>query len=93
MMVRPRKFRNIWFNPEVTYYKPAGIPVRMLEEVVLTKEEVESLRLSDYEGLDQGSSAKKMKISQPTFNRTLASARKKISEAIIDGKAIRIEGE
>ena len=92
-MVRPRKFRNIWFSPEVTYYKPAGIPARMLEEVVLTKEEVESLRLKDYENLDQEAASKKMKISQPTFNRTLTSARKKISEALIDGKAIRIEGE
>jgi len=79
------------FNPEVVYYKPAGIPLRELEEVSLEMDEVEALRLCDKEGLSQGDAANKMKISQPTFNRILSRARSKISEAIIDGKAIRVK--
>lgn len=90
-MPRPRKMRKICFSPEVTYYKPAGIPIRELEEVIVTKEELEAIRLNDLEGMDQIESSEKMKISQPTFHRMLDSARKKISEALIKGKAIRIE--
>jgi len=91
-MVRPRICRRIFFQPDVTYFKPAGIPMRALEEVSLTYEETEAIRLIDYEGERQEIASKKMKISQPTLSRLLESARKKISEAIIKGKAIRIEG-
>ncbi|MEM7825562.1 MAG: DUF134 domain-containing protein [Candidatus Aenigmatarchaeota archaeon] len=66
--------------------------MRFLEEVTLTIEELEAIRLKDLEKLDQESSAKKMKISQPTFNRLLDSARKKVAEALVGGKALRIEG-
>jgi len=65
----------------------------MLEEVVLSFEEVEALRLKDIEGLEQTKAAKKMHISQPTFYRMLSTARKKTAEAIIKGKAIRIENK
>lgn len=64
-----------------------------LEEINLTLEEIETIRLKDFEGLEQSQAAEKMKISQPTFHRTLLSARKKISDAVINGKAIRIEGK
>lgn len=90
-MPRPRKIRKICFDPEVTYYKPAGVPMRDLEEVNLTKDELEAIRLNDFEELDQTESSKKMKISQSTLHRTLISARKKIAEALIKGKAIRIQ--
>ena len=93
IMPRPRKTRRIWFKPDVTYYKPAGIPVRELESVSLTKEEIEALRLKDVEGLSQEDAAERMHISQPTFNRALTSARKKVSEAIIKGKAIEIQSD
>lgn len=91
-MVRPRLLRRIWFEPGVTYFKPRGIPLAYLKESVLTVDELESIRLTDFEGMEQEKAAKKMKISQPTFNRLLTSARKKIADAIVNGKAIKIEG-
>lgn len=91
-MSRPFKCRRVAFIPEVTYFKPAGIPLRSLEEVQLSLEEAEALRLKDLEGLEQGQSAEKMNISRPTFQRVLASARKKTADALLTGKAIRIEG-
>jgi predicted DNA-binding protein (UPF0251 family) len=78
--------------PGITYFKPAGIPLRALEEIYLTVEEAEAIRLKDLEGLEQEEGAEKMNISRPTFQRVLASARQKIAEAILNGKAIRIEG-
>ncbi len=90
-MVRPRIPRIIDFEPGTTYFKPAGIPLRTLEEVVLTFEEAESLRLKDVEGLGQTEAAKKMEISQPTFFRILSTARKKVAKAIIKGKAIKLQ--
>ena len=66
--------------------------MRGLEQVVLTMEEFESIRLMDHEGLKQTESAGKMKVSQPTFQRIYESARKKVADAIVNGKAIRIEG-
>jgi len=61
-----------------------------LEVVELSHEEAEALRLKNVEDLDQQSAAKKMKTSQSTFQRILASAYKKISTALTEGKAIRI---
>ena len=78
--------------PETTYFKPAGIPLRILEEVCLSVEEVEAIRLKDMEGLEQEPCADKMNISRPTFQRVLNSARQKIAEALLKGKAIRIDG-
>jgi predicted DNA-binding protein (UPF0251 family) len=76
----------------VTYFKPAGIRMVDLEESVLPVDEFEAVRLKDLEGLDQKTAAKRMNISQPTFHRTILSARRKIAEAIVNGKAIKIEG-
>jgi len=78
--------------PSVTYFKPAGIPMRVLEEVCLSVDEAEALRLKDLEGLEQEQGAEKMGISRPTFQRILASARRKTTDALLNGKAIRIEG-
>ena len=89
-MVRPRLCRRVRFNPKVKYFKPQGIPVRYLEVIELTKEEVEALRLKNIEGLDQVECAKAMKTSQSTFQRILSSVYKKVSEAIIRGKVIKI---
>lgn len=91
-MPRPFIPRRVWFQPGTTYFKPAGIPMAHLSEVVLTVGEFEAIRLKDFEAMDQEKAAKKMKISQPTFNRTLRSARKKIADSLVNGKAIRIEG-
>lgn len=91
-MPRPRKWRCVSAMPSVTYFKPAGIPMRMLEEVCLSVDEAEALRLKDLEGLEQEEGAEKMGISRPTFQRILASARQKVADGLLNGKAIRIEG-
>ena len=91
-MPRPIKWRRVAFIPEATYFKPAGIPMRILQEVSLSVEEAESVRLKDLEGLEQEQGAEKMNISRPTFQRVLGAARQKIADALLNGKAIRIEG-
>lgn len=91
-MPRPTKWRRVSFLPEITLFKPAGVPTRLLEEVCLSVEEAEALRLKDLEGLQQEECAARMRISRPTFHRELASARRKVTDALINGKAIRIEG-
>ncbi len=91
-MVRPKHCRRIRFKGEFHYFKPQGIPLRELSEIILTIDEFEALRLKDRLSLDQIAAAEKMNISQPTFHRILESARKKIVEAIVDGKAIKIHG-
>ena len=91
-MPRPKRFRWISFRPGVTYFKPQGVPMRFLDEVKLAADELEALRLADFQGKDQIEAAKKMKISQSTFQRILTSARQKVSEGLVKGKAIRIEG-
>jgi len=89
-MPRPKLCRRIKFDPHITYFKPQGVPMRMLDEIELTAEEVEALRLKNIKELDQIECAKKMNTSQSTFQRILTSAYKKISQAIINGKAIKI---
>jgi len=92
-MPRPRLCRKIKFNPDITYFKPQGVPMRFLEVIELTLEEVEALRLKNIEDLEQTECAKKMNTSQSTFQRILSSAYKKISVALINGKAIEITNE
>lgn len=89
-MPRPRLCRRIRFNPNVTYFKPQGVPMRSLEIIELTAEEVEALRLRNMKNLEQEEAAKKMNTSQSTFQRILSSAYKKTTEALIEGKAIKI---
>ena len=91
-MPRPFKCRRVEFLPEVTFFKPAGIPLRVLEEIRLSVEESEAIRLKDLEGLEQEQGAEKMNVSRPTFQRVLASARQKVADALLNGKAIRIDG-
>jgi predicted DNA-binding protein (UPF0251 family)/predicted Fe-Mo cluster-binding NifX family protein len=91
-MSRPVKCRRVCFLPGVTYFKPAGIPLRFLSEVCLSLEEAEAIRLKDLGDLEQKQCAEHMNISRPTFQRVLASARRKISDALLNGKAIRIDG-
>ena len=91
-MTRPCCLRHIDVNPCAVYFKPAGVPVRMLEEVILTLDELESLRLADFDGLYQEQAAEKMHISRPTFSRVVEQARRKVADALIHGKALRLEG-
>jgi predicted DNA-binding protein (UPF0251 family) len=90
-MPRPKLPRRLCFNPDVVYFKPQSIPLRLLEEVVLESDEIEALKLHDVDGLEQIQAAREMKVSQPTFARILDKAYKKIAEAIIKGKALKIK--
>ena len=89
---RPPLRRRVDFLPEATYFKPAGLPLRSLGEVCLSVEEAEAIRLKDLEGLEQEDCAQRMSISRTTFARVLNSARQKMADALLNGKAIRIEG-
>ena len=89
-MVRPCKRRHIRFCPRARFFKPQAVPLSALEEIDLLPDELEAVRLCDLKEMDQYDAAKKMGISQSTLGRILLSARKKIAEAIVKGKAIRI---
>jgi len=89
-MARPIKPRRVLFDPDVVYFKPRAVPLSMLEEVDLSIDELEALRLCDLKDLEQKEAAKKMKVSQSTLQRILTSARKKVAEALTEGKAIKI---
>ena len=91
-MPRPFKPRRVQAVPRVTYFKPQGIPMSFLEEIVLTVDELEALRLKDLEGLEQHECAARMNVAQSTLQRILVSAREKVARAIVEGKALRIHG-
>jgi len=84
--------RRICCEPGIVYFKPRGMSMHELEEVALGLDEFEALRLLDFAQREQGEVAKSMGISQPTLSRIIASARRKVAEAICEGKAIRIAG-
>ncbi len=90
-MPRLKCRRNIEINPGINYYKPVGVPIRLLDEVRIQLDEIESIRLADLEGLYQEDAAEKMGISRQTFGRIIKEARMKIADALINGKTIRIE--
>ncbi|MFC1742337.1 DUF134 domain-containing protein [Nanoarchaeota archaeon] len=91
-MVRPRRCRFVQGEPEVSYFKPKGVPMRELEEVEVCVDEFEALRLKDHEQLDQNSAAEKMGVSQPTFHRLYSEARRKVAKGLVEGLAIKIVG-
>ncbi len=91
-MPRRIKLRQISFQPQVTYFKPRGVALSSLEEINLSLDELESLRLVDWEGQEQTLAAKSMKISQSTLQRILAKAREKVAQALVCGQAIKIKG-
>jgi uncharacterized protein len=89
---RPQKLRRVTATPGATYFKPRGIPMSLLTEIVLTVDEFEAIRLADWQGLSQAAAAAKMKISRATFGRIVEKGRRTVADAIVHGKAIRIEG-
>jgi uncharacterized protein len=89
-MPRPKKPRLVSGYPTLTAFIPEGVP--KAGEVYLSIEELEAVRLSDFEGLDQEAAANLMEVSRQTYGRILARARHVISDALITGKALRIEG-
>lgn len=90
-MARPEKKRHTRCRPASFYFKPRGIPLSDLEEIELAKDELESIRLADLNGLFQEDAAARMNISRATFGRIIMKAHQKIAEAIINGKAIKIQ--
>ncbi len=91
-MPRKKRWRRVHREPPVSVFKPAGIPAKSLQEILLTVDEFEAIRLADFEGLSQRDASAVMNISQPTFNRILASARNKVGRALVQGCVLRIEG-
>ena len=90
--MRPIKERHIEKMPPVTLFKPAGVPLFAVDEMVITVEEMEAIRLADVEELDQGPASLRMGISRPTFHRILTKAHTKIAQALWQGKSLRVEG-
>jgi len=90
--MRPKKTRWVKCAPGERCFRPQCKSLKELEGVYLTLDEFEAIRLSCLEGLRQEDAAKLMKISRPTFSRIETSAQKKIADALVNIKAIRIEG-
>ncbi len=89
-MPRPRRCRRVCCNPNDRLFKPQGTPTTQLEKIDLGLDELEALRLADVLDLAQLEAAHRMDVSQPTYNRILGSARRKVARAIVDGCALRI---
>ncbi|KMY66965.1 hypothetical protein AAU61_13455 [Desulfocarbo indianensis] len=91
-MPRPRKCRLVRNEPKVSYFKPRGVPLTRLTELYLPVEGYEALRLSELEGLSQEEAAERMNVSRHTFGRVLSEARRIVAEAVVMGRALRIDG-
>jgi predicted DNA-binding protein (UPF0251 family) len=91
-MTRPKKLRFVQGRPLVDAFIPNRMPPWGREEVVLSIEGLEAIRLNDFQGLDQEASARMMNISRQTFGRILAEARAIVADALVMGKTLRIEG-
>jgi predicted DNA-binding protein (UPF0251 family) len=91
-MPRPCCLRRVEGSPPSAIFKPAGIPAHQLEQIEMTLDELEALRLADLEGLYQEDAAAHMSVSRPTLGRILESARRKVAGALVLGRVLRIEG-
>ena len=88
-MPRPRKCRMVGFVPHNQCFHPQ---LKNHAEVILSIEEIEAIRLSDYLEMEQDSAAESMNVSRGTFQRIINSARMKTADALVHGKTIRING-
>ena len=91
-MPRPFCCRHIAGRPAASVFKPCGFPLSEIEQVVMALDEFEAVRLADLDGLYQEQAAEQMKVSRSTFSRIVDSAHRKMADAIVHGKALRIEG-
>ncbi|MDX1709383.1 MAG: DUF134 domain-containing protein [Desulfobacterales bacterium] len=91
-MVRPQKNRMVGYKPEISYFKPRGTPMMQLEEVRLTVDEREAIRLSDLLGMSHEAAGRRMGVSRATFGRIIQHARQVVADALINGKAINVGG-
>jgi len=78
--------------PEITYFKPRGVPMRDLNEIYLPLEGYEALRLADVDGLDHEEAARRMGVSRQTFGRILTQAHQTVAKALVSGMALCIQG-
>ena len=90
--MRPPKERRVEKIPPVCQFKPVGVPIFAVDEMIISVEEMEALRLSDVEDLDQAGGAESMGVSRPTFHRILTKARQKIAKFLWEGRSLRVEG-
>jgi hypothetical protein len=88
---RPKKYRIVRQDPKISQFSPRGRPGRP-DEIEITVDEFEAIRLRDFMGIKQKEAAKSMRISQPTFSRILKGARKALASGIIGGKRMKIQG-
>lgn len=88
---RPQKYRIVRYDPKINQFSPRGKPGRP-DEIALSMDGFEAIRLSDFMGLSQTEAAQSMRISQQTFSRILKKARKLIADGIVKGKIIKIQG-
>ncbi len=91
-MPRPRKRRRVQYVQEPTVFKPVGVPLKTLDRTILLREELEALRLADLEGKYQARAAAQMAVSRSTFQRTVSAARRKVAQALVEGRALEIQG-
>jgi predicted DNA-binding protein (UPF0251 family) len=91
-MPRPKCRRWIGREPEVDFFKPRGVPLAAMEQVVLSVDELEALRLADLDGLYQEQAAERMHVSRATFGRIVESAHRKVADALANGKALKVSG-
>ena len=91
-MGRPKKCRWVETEPGVTFFKPRGIPLRSLQQIVITVDELEAMRLADFLEMTQEEVAQQMQVSRPTVTRMLSRAHRAVAEALVHGKAICIQG-
>ena len=91
-MTRPRKCRQLRRTPVERFYKPQGVGMRDLKQIILSHDQLEALRLADKRNLDQIEAAKLMNISRSTFSRLVNEARNIVATALVNGWALKIEG-
>ena len=91
-MPRPRKHRRVWHEPQPAIFKPVGVPLYRLKTIVLLHEELEALRLTDLEERYQAEAAEQMGVSRSTLQRIVTEARRKVTQALVVGAALHIEG-
>lgn len=91
-MARPQKSRIVKIDPQINYFKPRGVPMVRLEQVRLTVDELEALRLADFSGVPHAEAGRQMGVSRATFGRIVERARKTVADALIHGKAISVQG-
>jgi predicted DNA-binding protein (UPF0251 family) len=91
-MPRPCKARRIAAEPRAYYFKPRAVPLCELRESALGLDEFQALKYAELDCLQQAAAAKRMGVSRQTFGNILASARRKLADAVVNGKALKIEG-